>query len=59
MLSGHFELRIELGNEEMQTDADLADALSNVIDRLDRGLLNGSISDVNGNTVGSYKVSES
>lgn len=53
-----FTVEIRLGNDAMQTDADLADALSSVIDRLDRGTTSGSIKDVNGNTVGRFGVSD-
>lgn len=51
-----FVLEIEMGNDAMQTDADLADALSGVIDRLDRGTLCGVIQDVNGNVVGRFAI---
>jgi hypothetical protein len=56
-----FILSIDLGNDAMSTDADIADALNEVIDRLDRHHgdvenIQGSIKDIDGNTVGSYKV---
>lgn len=51
-----FELHITMANDAMQTDADLADALSSVIDRLDRGTTAGTIRDINGNTVGEFRI---
>lgn len=64
-----FSLRIELGNEAMQTGADIAGALHELAGRVatfaedtnyDRGRgwpgTAGPIRDVNGNTVGSWEV---
>lgn len=59
-------VEIELGNETMQTAADVIDRLPKEIYRgLERGLNDpiqagdgGKIRDLNGNTVGSWTVSE-
>lgn len=51
-----FTLTIELGNDAMQTGADIADALRRVAARQEeweRGT-DGAIRDENGNTVGRY-----
>lgn len=62
-----FTLTIELGNEAMQTGYDVADALREIADRIyPRGLtehrnavsLVGLVRDINGNTVGSWQVTE-
>jgi hypothetical protein len=55
-LTGSFKLDIKLGNDAMQTDADIADALNEVITKLDRGTLEGTIKDFNGNTVGRFGI---
>ena len=56
-----FTLKIELGNEAMQTDIDVAGALKEVSDRLSNGHKlskddYGNIRDLNGDTVGAWKV---
>jgi hypothetical protein len=55
-----FVLTIELGNEEMQTPDNVADALKSVIMRLSEQekFEGGKIHDINGNTVGAYRVLE-
>jgi hypothetical protein len=56
-----FTLQIKLGNEAMQTGYDIAQALTEVAEKL-RGEddarmdWSGNIRDINGNTVGSWKV---
>lgn len=50
-----FMLEIELGNDAMQSGPDVAAALREVADRIERDLeARGSIRDVSGNTVGHY-----
>lgn len=53
-----FVLRIELGNDAMQTPADIAAALRKLANDLERGFSTryGTLRDVNGNTVGSWEV---
>lgn len=61
-----FILKIALGNEAMQNTTDVISALSTVITNLHRDHenkiicthkgLSGKISDLNGNTVGSWQV---
>lgn len=58
-----FTLTIELGNEAMQTGADIATALREVADKMDSAYGhhaieadNGRIRDLNGNTVGKWWV---
>ncbi len=53
-----FNLRIELGNAAMQTPEDIADALRSVANKLESGNTEGSIRDLNGNTVGEFKIEE-
>ena len=54
-MTGTFRLGIELGNDAMQTPEDVADALRDIADRIERGdLTGGGIRDENGNTVGSW-----
>ena len=55
---GEFVLRIQLGNDAMQTADDVADALASVADRLFRGEPwdGQGIRDRNGNTVGSWNL---
>lgn len=50
-----FRLNIELGNAEMQSGEQIAEALREVADELEWLSLDGKIFDVNGNTVGSYR----
>lgn len=49
-----FLLEISMGNAAMQDDADVAYALHNVAERLERGNRAGKIMDANGNTVGTF-----
>lgn len=57
-----FTLTITLGNDAMSTPANVCDALSDVIDRVDFYSefpaigVEGTIGDANGNTVGSWAV---
>lgn len=54
-----FVLRIEIGNAAMSDAADVADALARVASMVgETGSWEGSISDYNGNTVGSYRLSD-
>jgi hypothetical protein len=57
-----FTLKIELGNEAMQTGTDVSEALQRLSSKLyDYGDLedcSGVIMDLNGNRVGSWKVVE-
>ena len=52
-----FTLRIELGNEAMQTPEDVAASLREIANRLDWGMYrrSGEILDMNGNTVGEWR----
>ncbi len=55
-----FTLKIELGNDAMKYGSDLALALSDLAAKLERlpSLLGerGKIADLNGNTVGEWKI---
>jgi hypothetical protein len=51
-----FLLKIQLGNAEMQTAADIAEALRDVLDNLDRLPDGGTVRDANGNTVGEWGI---
>jgi len=53
-----FTLQIELGNEAMQTPDDIADALQRTASHVQAGYGNGTIRDLNGNSVGSYDIGE-
>lgn len=55
-----FTLRIEMGNEAMQTSEDVGDALWAVANRLNCGmdLRSGEILDYNGNKVGEWKFTK-
>jgi len=54
-----FNLRIELGNEAMNTAANVADALARCAATVEEtGSWEGTISDGNGNTVGHYLLSD-
>jgi hypothetical protein len=52
-----FELKIELGNDAMQTRGDVADALVRVVAELMGDGNEGGIRDENGNTVGQWSCS--
>jgi hypothetical protein len=54
-----FQLKIQLGNAEMDTPEHVAAALRRVAEKLDAGFTYGPIADVNGNTVGSYDLAGS
>jgi hypothetical protein len=52
-----FKLKIKLGNAAMMDPADVAEALEETARKLrDEGFEDGNIRDVNGNTVGDWKV---
>ncbi len=58
-----FTLTIDLGNEEMQTPMNVAEALRKLATKLERDYnaldcdLGGKIMDLNGNSVGKWEVS--
>jgi hypothetical protein len=57
-----FRVEIKTGNDAMQTAEDLARALRDVADRIEQidGYIgHGRIRDENGNTVGTFDLSES
>jgi len=50
-----FKLEIKLGNAAMQSGPDVARALRDVADTIERDLeARGPVTDLNGNTVGQY-----
>ena len=51
-----FTLKIELGNDAMQSREDIADALRSVAQQMENGGGVGHIMDANGNTVGKYET---
>lgn len=52
-----FILKIELGNDAMQNQADVAHALMTVATKIRKtGSIEGAIFDDNGNKVGTYQV---
>jgi len=52
-----FSLKIELGNDAMRTDEDIAGALLQLAKRIRTdGLFDSAIRDINGNVVGYYEV---
>lgn len=53
-----FVLTIDLGNDAMRTEGDLATAVRDVSSALAYGIADGTVKDRNGNTVGSYEVQE-
>jgi hypothetical protein len=55
-MHGKFTLTISLGNEAMETADDIAIALEMVAGSLRDGWVTGSVTDVNGNKVGSFKA---
>ena len=57
-LSGEFSLTIDVGNAAMSDTDALADALEDVSKRVMRGDTEGRIKDLNGNTVGSFRLVE-
>jgi len=52
-----FKVKIDLGNDAMQTAEDVALALRDVVANLENGRTEGKIFDANGNKVGSFKLS--
>ena len=53
-----FNLKIEMGNDAMQSREDVAEALRLVVDQLESGWGSGDIHDLNGNKVGSFKLTK-
>lgn len=53
-----FTLTIELGNDAMKSPEDIADALRKAASHIQAGYGNGSVRDLNGNTVGSYDITD-
>ena len=54
-----FNLTIDLGNDEMATPGAVADALVAAAEEITKtGSWEGAIKDLNGNTVGSYRLSD-
>jgi hypothetical protein len=51
-----FDLHIDMGNDAMQNELDVAEALDVTAVGLRRGELEGYIRDLNGNTVGRYSI---
>ena len=49
------EVKITTGNDAMQTDDEIAQALMRVAHRVRDGSIAGKVADINGNTVGSYE----
>jgi cytochrome c-type biogenesis protein CcmH/NrfF len=49
-----FKLELDGGNAEMQSNADIAEALAQVSDRVAEGEWDGTVRDVNGNTIGEF-----
>lgn len=56
-MSSKFKLHIKLGNDAMSTKDDIANALRELADKLDRTSDDsGRIRDYNGNTVGEWEI---
>lgn len=53
-----FKLEIQTGNRAMQTADDLASELRTIAMRLDYGHTAGAVIDGNGDTVGSWEMTE-
>lgn len=53
-----FNLSFTLGNEAMSSRLDILEALYDVINDLQELQDNGSIFDINGNSVGSWEISK-
>jgi cytochrome c-type biogenesis protein CcmH/NrfF len=51
-----FVLTINIGNDAMQSNLDIALALREVADRVEEGQNTGKIQDYNGNKVGRYDL---
>ena len=52
------EVKITTGDDAMQTDDEIAQALMRVAHRVRGGSIAGKVADINGNTVGSYEFRE-
>lgn len=55
-LEDEFNLKIDLGNAEMLSPENVADALGEVSEKLGNGQMDGIVRDINGNTVGSFSL---
>jgi hypothetical protein len=54
-VSDDFTIKIEMGNDAMQSPEDVADVLTTqVVPLLEQGFTNGRVHDANGNTVGTW-----
>jgi hypothetical protein len=53
-MQGHFQVDVKLGNAAMNDLTDIAEALTGVVLKLDRGQEDGAVVDANGNTVGRF-----
>lgn len=53
-MSHTFTVTIQIGNNAMQTNHDIAEALEEVATKLRNGYSSGYIWDANGNTVGDF-----
>ena len=56
MSSFAFKLELDGGNAEMQSNADIAEALAQASDRIAEGEWDGTIRDTNGNTIGEWRT---
>ncbi len=54
-MSNTFNLTIDLGNDAMRTEANVAEAITNVREQLLKGVHGAKVFDLNGNTVGSFE----
>jgi hypothetical protein len=54
MMYASFQLQIEFGGAAMSGPEDVADALEQVRGKIQQGHTEGSVMDVNGNTVGEW-----
>lgn len=55
-MNEQFTLKIEIGNDAMQNNEDIVQALHSVIAKLESGSQYGNIKDINGNTVGNFSL---
>lgn len=53
-MEGEFKLEISLGNDAMQNERHVGEAVMGVGEAVKNGRMAGSVRDVNGNTVGTY-----
>ena len=57
-MAAKFKLEIEMGNDAMQSEEDVVEALRVIAGKLAGGKREGVIRDVNGNTVGTFGFKE-